>query len=142
MKKAPNLNEDEIKFFYNLLYLLERRTRYKGFNIQLVDPKIKKTIILNSDFGKNEFVPKPLGNNILNFRGKSGKTMQLLKHIRNSFAHGLLESRGNLFYILDVPKGEKFQKDLEANASMIGTVEKNMFYGMIEELINKNQLYK
>lgn len=140
MKQAPNLNADEVQYFYNLLYLLERKTHYKGFNIQRIDSKIRKTVVLNSNFGKNESVPKPIDKNILNYRGKSGKTEYLLKHIRNSFAHGLLESRTDDFYILDVPPGKKSQRDLEKNASMIGLVEKDVFYKLIKSLVIKNQI--
>lgn len=139
MKQAPNLSEEEVKYFYGLLYLLERKTYYKGFNIQRIDSKIGKAFVLNSNYGKYDSIPKPKGKNILNYMGKSGKTKYLLKHIRNSFAHGLLESRGNDFYILDVPPGKISQRDLEKNASMIGLIEKDVFYKMIKELINKNQ---
>lgn len=139
MKLAPNLSEEEVKYFYGLLYLLERETYYKGFNIQRIDSKISKTFVLNSNYGKDDFVPKPKARNVLNYMGKSGKTKCLLKHIRNSFAHGLLESRGDNFYILDVPPGKITQCDLEKSASMIGLIEKDVFYKMIKELINKNQ---
>lgn len=139
MKQAPNLSEEEVKYFYGLLYLLERKTYYKGFNIQRIDSKIGKAFVLNSNYGKYDSIPKPKGKNILNYMGKSGKTKYLLKHIRNSFAHGLLESRGNDFYILDVPPGKISQRDLEKNASMIGLIEKDVFYKIIKELINKNQ---
>ena len=131
MKQAPNLSEEEVKYFYGLLYLLERKTYYKGFNIQRIDSKIGKAFVLNSNYGKYDSIPKPKGKNILNYMGKSGKTKYLLKHIRNSFAHGLLESRGNDFYILDVPPGKISQRDLEKNASMIGLIEKDVFYKII-----------
>lgn len=142
MKQAPNLSEEEVKYFYSLLYLLERKTYYKGFNIQRIDSKIGKTFVLNSNYGKYDSIPKPKGKNILNYMGKNGKTEYLLKHIRNSFAHGLLESRGNDFYFLDVPSGKRTRKDLENYASMIGTMEKVIFYKMINELLDKNQLIK
>lgn len=139
MKRAPNLSENEVQYFYNLLYLLERETLYRGFNIQRIDSTIRKKVVLNSNFGKYESVLKPQDKNVLNYRGKSGKTEYLLKHIRNSFAHGLLESRNNDFYILDVPPGKITQHNLEKNASMIGLIEKDVFYKMIKELVNKNQ---
>lgn len=142
MKQAPNLSEEEVKYFYGLLYLLERKTYYKGFNIQRIDSKIGKTFVLNSNYGKCDSIPKPKGKNILNYMGKSGKTECLLKHIRNSFAHGLLESRGNDFYFLDVPSGKRTGEKLENFASMIGTMEKGTFYKMIDELIDKNKLIK
>lgn len=142
MKQAPNLSEEEVKYFYGLLYLLERKTYYKGFNIQRIDSKISKTFVLNSNYGKNDLVPKPKDKNVLNYRGKSRKTEYLLKHIRNSFAHGLLESRGNEFYILDVPPGKRTGNKMEKYASMIGTMEKDIFYKMINELLDKNKLIK
>lgn len=142
MKQAPNLSEEEVKYFYGLLYLLERKTFYKGFNIQRIDSKIGKTFVLNSNYGKDDFVPKPKGKNVLNYRGRSGKTEYLLKHIRNSFAHGLLESRGNDFYFLDVPSGKRTRKDLENFASMIGTMSKDTFYKMIHAVLKTNSLTK
>lgn len=142
MKRAPNLSENEVQYFYNLLYLLERETLYRGFNIQRIDSTIRKKVVLNSNFGKYESVLKPQDKNVLNYRGKSGKTEYLLKHIRNSFAHGLLESRGNDFYFLDVPSGKRTRKDLETFASMIGTMSKDTFYKMIHAVLKTNSLTK
>lgn len=142
MRKAPNLSEKEILYFYNLLYLLERDTKFEGFNIQRIDSNVKKTVNLNSDFGKDDIVPKPLIENAFNFKGKNKKTKSLLKHIRNSFAHGLLESRGNDFYLLDIPSGKENEKDLESVASMIGTMNKSIFYKMIEAILYTNPLTK
>lgn len=138
MKKAPNLSETEIQYFYNLLYILERKTKYEGFNIQKMKSKVTKSIRLNGDYRTDEYVPKPSKKNGLNFRGKHKKTYHLLKHIRNSFAHGLLESRGNDFYILDVPPGNVKDADLERVASMIGIMSKQTFYRMIKALLNTN----
>jgi hypothetical protein len=138
MQKASNLSENEVLYFYNLLFLLERTTNYEGFNIQRIDPLIKKAIRLNSDFGKNDVVIKPNKKNSMNFRGKSQKTKHLLKHIRNSFAHGLLESRNNDFYFLDVPSGKEKEKDKEKVASMIGLMDKATFYKMIKSILNTN----
>ena len=142
MKKAPNLSETEIQYFYNLLYILERKTKYEGFNIQKMKSKVTKSIRLNGDYRTDEYVPKPYKKNGLNFRGKHKKTYHLLKHIRNSFAHGLLESRGNDFYILDVPPSNVKDADLERVASMIGIMSKQTFYKMIKALLNTNPLTK
>jgi hypothetical protein len=142
MKQAPNLSEDEVKYFYGLLYLLERKTYYEGFNIQRIDTEVRKIIKLNSNFGKNDYVPKPKEKNVLNFKGKSKKTKHLLKHIRNSFAHGFLESRGNDFYILDVPTSKTKELNKEKNASMIGTMNKITFYKLIKAILNTNPLTK
>lgn len=140
MDKAPNLSESEIEYFYGLLYLLERKTKYEGFNIQKMKSKVTKSIRLNGDYGADEYVPKPTKKNGLNFRGKHKKTYHLLKHIRNSFAHGLLESRGENFYILDVPSNRIKEPNLEKVASMIGVMSKQTFYKMIKALLNTNPL--
>ncbi len=140
MKKAPNLSETEIQYFSNLLYILERDTKFEGFNIQRMKSKVTKSIRLNGDYGADEYVPKPSKKNGLNFRGKHKKTYHLLKHIRNSFAHGLLESRGENFYILDVPQNKVKENDLEKVASMIGLMSKQTFYKMIKALLNTNPI--
>lgn len=142
MKKAPNLSEAEVQYFYNLLYLLERVTKYKGFNISRMDSTVRKAINLNSNYLETESIPKPSGNNSINYAGKYGKAKYLFKHIRNSFAHGLLESRGNEFYLLDVPKGKENEKDLEKYATMIGSMDKTVFYEMVKAILNTNQLTK
>lgn len=142
MKKAPNLSESEIQYFYNLLYILERETKYEGFNIQKIKPSTKKMIQLNGDFGKDVSVTKPNKKNVLNFRGKNKKTKHLLKHIRNSFAHGLIESRGNYFYLLDLPSENIPEQFREKYANMIGIMSKNVFYKMIKAVLNTNPLTK
>ena len=137
---ASNLSEKDIVYFYNLLYLLEVVTKYEGFNVQRIDPNVKKTICFNSNYGKGEYAPKPSKKNILNFRGKHQKSKHLLKHIRNSFAHGLLESRGSDFYILDIPPGKEKVADKEHFATMIGIINKAKFYKMIKAILNTNPL--
>jgi hypothetical protein len=61
-----------------------------------------------------------------------------LKHIRNSFAHGFIESRGNEFYFLDVPKKYNDKKNMEEHATMLGTMDKKLFYEMINDLLDGN----
>jgi len=78
----------------------------------------------------------------LTLREKAKKTKHLLKHIRNSFAHGFLESRGNDFYILDVPTSKTKELNKEKNASMIGTMNKITFYKLIKAILNTNPLTK
>lgn len=142
MKKASNLSENEILYFYNLLYTLERVTKYEGFNIQKIKSSTKKIIRLNGEFGQNDQIPKPNKKNCLNFKGKKKKTIHLLKHIRNSFAHGLIEGRGNDFFLLDLPHGKIPEEDKEKYATMIGTMSKNTFYKMIKAILNTNPLTK
>lgn len=101
---------------------------------------IKNSIELNPNFLDTDEVPKPTNNNSINYKGKSNHTKCFLKHIRNSFAHGLLESKGNDFYIIDIPKGKENEKDIEKVASMIGVISKDVFYKLIEALLNTNPL--
>ena len=142
MKKAPNLSEDEVQYFYNLLYLLERITHYKGFNISRMDSTVRNSIKLNPNFLETEVVPKPFVKDSINYAGRSNHTKYLLKHIRNSFAHGLLESKGDDFYLLDIPRGKGNENNLEEVASMIGIISKATFYKMIEAILNTNPLTK
>ena len=142
MNKAPNLSKNEVQYFYYLLYILERVTKYKGFNISRTDAKVRNLVDLNPNYTDKESVPKPSNKNAINYRGKSNHSRYLLKHIRNSFAHGLLESRGDDFYFLDIPPGKENESNLEAVASMIGTVNKEVFYELIEAIFNTNKLTK
>ena len=63
-----------------------------------------------------------------------------MKHIRNSFAHGLLGSCGNDFYLLDIPSNKVGEGSLEANASMLGIMSKQTFYKMIKALLGTNPI--
>lgn len=135
MKKASNLEDNEVLYFYNLLYILERETQYDGFNIQRIDKNLKRTVHLNSDFIKDRSIPKPSVKNTINFRGRRQKTKQFLKHIRNSFAHGLIESRGNAFYFLDMPSGKNPEKD----ATMQGCMSKITFYKLMKAIVKTHQ---
>lgn len=136
--KAPNLNEKEVQYFYNLLYILERVAKYKGFNISRIPSNIKNSINLNPNYLENSTIPKPSDRNAISYWGKSNNSKYLLKHIRNSFAHGLLESRGNAFYFLDVPPGKENEENLEEVASMIGSMDKDMFYMMMQAILKTN----
>ena len=136
--KNINLNEKEVQYFYNLLYILERVTKYKGFNISHIPLEIKKTINLNPNYLENSKIPIPSDRNTINYWGKSNHSKYLLKHIRNSFAHGLLESRGDSFFFLDIPPGKENEKNLEDVASMIGSMDKDVFYKMMEAVLNTN----
>jgi len=136
--KAPNLNEKEVQYFYNLLYILERVAKYKGFNISRIPSEIKKSIHLAPNYMENSKIPKPSERNTINYWGKSNHSKYLLKHIRNSFAHGLLESKGDTFYFLDIPSGKENEKNLEDVASMIGFMDKDVFYKMMEAVLNTN----
>lgn len=136
--KAPNLNEKEVQYFYNLLFILERVAEFKGFNISRIPPEIKKSIKLNPNFVENSKIPKPSERNTINYWGKSNHSKYLLKHIRNSFAHGLLKSKGDTFYFLDVPPGKEGETNLEDVASMIGSMDKDLFYKMMEAVLNTN----
>ena len=105
-------------------------------------PNVRKTITLNPNHLESQEVPQPLSSNSINYRGKSNHSKYLLKHIRNSFAHGLIESRGNDFYLLDIPPGKENEKDFEKVASMIGIMNKNTFYEMIKAILATNPLTK
>lgn len=139
MKKAPNLNEKEIQYFYGLLYILERVTKYQGFNISHMKANVRNRIDLNPNYLEKDIVPKPSTGNAINYTGKYNNSKYFLKHIRNSFAHGLLESRGKDFYFLDIPPGKENETDLESVASMIGTMNKKLFYEVIEAILKTNK---
>lgn len=121
----PKLEANDIVFFYNLLFRMERNSHYKGYNIQKIPLEIKKAIILNGNFGKNDTVPHPHKKNMMNFTGKRKKTEHLLRHIRNSFAHGFTVRKGETFVFHDQIRGK---------TTMEGNIDVVLFYKLIKSI--------
>lgn len=122
------LDEDNIQYFYSILSKYEMEDNHRGYNISRIDNKLKKKITLKNK-AKN-ITPQKTKNTIL-FTGKTVAS-DLLRHIRNAFAHCFIVDTGKEFLFYD--------KNRFSKCSMDGRMDKAIFYQLIKELNNTRQL--
>lgn len=125
-----NLSNKEILCFYDLLYRFEHSikrnpTGYK-INRTEVNAFIKKnSIVLDT---KSKVVVHFDKNRILYSCSNKKQVYEFIRHIRNSFAHGLISKIENYFIIQDInPKGV---------VNMYGIIDSNLLFPLIGVLEN------
>lgn len=133
--EKKKLRDEEILYFYNILYEYEHDITHGGYNPDAFRRELNDLVIVNDQYEKtanisllkqNDLEFTPYNNNIC---------WAILWHIRNSMAHGNLYSTNDdkNFLIFDYSDREKRTK-----CSMSGLVEKDKLIKLIE-IINKTR---
>ena len=124
-KVKQKLGEEEIQVFYNILCQYEMEENHNGYNITKIDKELKKKTNLNY---KQKIVKHPATRNTINYKGDR-VAGDLLRHVRNAFAHCNIRSTNKEFYFYDECRNV-VTKD--------GRMDKAVFYQLIKE-INKTK---
>lgn len=89
----------------------------------------KKKLIKKTKEDMKSMTKKSLSEEIIYYTGSVSLTLDFIRHLRNSIAHGLIESSGNYFIIYDYY--DKNEKDLSA----IGKIGKEKIKSILERYI-------
>lgn len=119
------LENDEVIFFYDVLYNYENEENHKGYSIRYLSKELRSKIDLK---GKQTNITAPKAKNTLYYNGKT-VIADLLRHVRNAFAHCNIGSSKNSF---------SFYDEYQGRCTMAGTMDKAIFYNLIKE-INKTR---
>ena len=123
---CPTLQEEDLKFFYGILYQYEKESKHIGYNYTDVPKEFSSKINLIHDKKKNLIKLKYSDKeNELIFKG-TGVSVCILKNLRHAFAHACIE-RDNGNYIIN--------KHLNPKCRICGKVNRELFISLIEEII-------
>ena len=124
------LNKDEIEFFYNLLYKYEHES-HAGYQDKKVLKAIGNNIIIDDKHEKNEIISIEKTNCLQFTPYHNCKCWAILYHVRNSFAHGNIQSieKDTTFLIRDYS-----DKGKRTKCNMLGIVKKSNFYELIDAI--------
>lgn len=103
MGKKLTLTNDEISFFYRLLYRYETTIKKnpKGYNIDAKEVKqFTKDHSLELDYGSKTVTKHNIKNKMTFTKGKSA-CVSLFRHIRNAFAHATISKVNDCYIIQD-----------------------------------------
>ena len=140
MAKANNINNlsvNDIEKFYNYLcdFEINHKSSYGHFNFY--DSQFQEFCKTNNIIskGKRGKVNKNKNNGSLWFKSKQDKNKvndvghHLLKHIRNSIAHGLVKKKGQFYYFEDYSLNKTFQ-------TMGGRMRYDLFWPFLDNLLS------
>lgn len=122
-----HLEAKEMEFFYKILYQYENEENHKGYNLRFLSRELRSKIVLK---GKQTNITAPKSKNTLYYNG-STVIADLLRHIRNAFAHCNISSSKN-------SSSFSFHDEYQGHCTMAGTMDKAIFYSLIKE-INKTR---
>ena len=131
--ERKKLSDEEILYFYNILYEYEHDASHGGYKQEDFLKKLDNLVHLNDQYGRNANITI-LNENDLEFTPYNNNICwAILYHIRNSIAHGNLYSTNddNSFLILDY-----WDKEKRTKCSMSGLIEKDKLYQMIQLIKN------
>lgn len=129
-KNINNLSKEDICEFYKFVCLYEAQFKHIFGSFSLDDPAVRRFCDDNDiAFGKRpkkqfKFVyeankPKSAETN--------DKAHHLLRHIRNSFCHGLVTKKGRLFTLKDFNKA--------GNVSMEAHIREDLLWSLLDAII-------
>lgn len=130
MKKnraKTHLEPEEIKFFYEILYQYEKEEHHKGYDIRNLNKGLRSN---NNLKGKQTNITAPKAKNTLFYNG-SKIIADLLRHVRNAFAHCNIGSTNSSMTFT-------FYDEHQGRCTMAGSIDKAIFYSLIKE-INKTR---
>lgn len=136
-KERKKLSDEEILYFYNILYEYEHDATHGGYRQDVFLQKLDKLVLLNDQYEKKANITV-LNENDMEFTPYNANVCwAILYHIRNSIAHGNLYSTSDdrFFLIYDYSDKEKRTK-----CSMSGLVEKEKLYQMIQIIKDTRKL--
>ena len=139
MAKANNVNNlsvNDIEKFYNYLcdFELNHKESYGHFNFY--DSQFQEFCKTNNIIskGKRGKVNKNNNNGSIWFKSKQNENKvndvghHLLRHVRNSIAHGLIKKKGQFYYFEDYSTNKTSQ-------TMGGRMRSDLFWPFLNELI-------
>ena len=133
-----SLNKEEIFFFYNLVFKYEHES-HAGYQDDKVVEEIGSEVVFDYNHRNGECITKEM-DNVLKFTlYHNNLCWAILYHIRNSFAHGNLQSVDNdtFFLIKDFS-----DKSVRKKCNMLGKIEKNKLYRLIDIIEQKRNKTK
>lgn len=119
------LETGEVSFFYEILYQYEHEDNHKGYDLRYLSKELRSKIVLK---GKQNNVTTPKTHNTLFYTGKT-VIADLLRHIRNAFAHCYIETTNNSLTF-------SFYDEYQGSCTMAGSMDKALFYKLIKEIRN------
>ena len=121
-------NKNETEFMYKLTLYVERllsSKKTKGFDIHKINTWKKENGVILTHNKKH--VGKPQNDNeIIYKKNASSCGFSLLRHLRNAFAHGIFERKGDKFIFKDMYRG---------SINMYGIMKRSLFFELINEII-------
>ena len=124
-----NLSNEEIVFFYNLLFRYEHETLagYKDDDVMRV---IGSKIVIDDNHTDDEILSY-VKDNCIQYAYRKNKCRAILRHIRNAFAHGNIQSteKYSVFIMKDYDDPSKRKK-----CNMLAKVNKGYFYELIDAM--------
>uniref|UniRef100_A0AB33IQQ3 Uncharacterized protein n=1 Tax=Prevotella sp. GTC17253 TaxID=3236793 RepID=A0AB33IQQ3_9BACT len=120
------LQEEDLVFFYGILYQYEKESSHSGYQYLNVPKDISSKITLIHDRKKHPISLKYNDKeNELMFKGTS-VSVCILSNLRHAFAHACIE-RENDYYIIN--------KHLNPKCRICGKVNRELFISLIKEII-------
>ena len=131
---SNKLSSDEILYFYDLLLKYEHES-YTGYQEKKVLEKFEGKIGFDDQHTKQENITQETDDCFRFTPFAHNKCAAILYHVRNSFAHGNLQSIDNdtKFLIKDYSDTKKRQK-----CNMLGIISKELFYELVD-FMNKTR---
>lgn len=126
-RSKTRLDPNEADFFYEILFQYENDVNHKGYNIRYLSKELRSKIDLK---GKQTNITAPKTKNTLYYTG-STVIADLLRHVRNSFAHCNIGSTKDALTFT-------FYDEYQGRCTMAGSMDKAIFYTLIKE-INKTR---
>ncbi len=126
-RTKTRLDKEEMDFFYQILYQYENEENHKGYNLRYLSKDLRSKINLK---GKQTNITAPKAKNTLYYSG-STVIADLLRHVRNAFAHCNIGSSKNSLTFT-------FYDEYQGRCTMAGSMDKAIFYSLISE-INKTR---
>lgn len=122
------LNKDEIEYFYNLLFKYEHEPSYAGYQDARVLDAIGSKIEIDDNHEDDENIINEK-NNCIQYHRRRYKCRAILRHVRNAFAHGNIQSVDNdsafLIKDYDDPQGR-------TKCNMLAKAKKDYLYELID----------
>lgn len=118
-----HLEAPEANFFYEILFQFENEENHKGYDLRYLSRELRSKINLK---GKQTNITTPKAPNTLYYNG-STVIADLLRHIRNAFAHCNIGSSKN-------STSFSFYDEYQGRCTMAGSMDKAIFYNLIKEI--------
>ena len=122
-RTKTHLEKEEMSFFYEILFLYENDDNHKGYDIRFLSKELRSKIDLK---GKRTNITAPKAKNTLCYTG-STVIADLLRHVRNAFAHCNIGSSINSLTFT-------FYDEYQRRCTMAGSMDKAIFYSLIKEI--------
>lgn len=120
-RTKSKLIDDELVYFYELLYEYESDDNHKGYNSRFLSKDLR-SVLKN----KQSSIKEPKTRNTILYSGSS-VIKDFLRHLRNAVAHCNVKS-------IDSTNTFEFYDEYQGRCTMAGSVSKTIFYQLIKEI--------